>query len=86
MTLKNTIEEFSASLGDQESVLDRDYPRIAEQIQLLWGYPEFYRYLERLLVMEKERERGGFPLEVMLELSQLQEIHEHLFPGKNRGL
>ena len=82
MTLKNTIKEFGISLGDQECVLDRDYTRIAEQIKLLWGYPEFYRYLERLLVTEKERERGGFPLKVIQELGRLQEIHEYLFPDK----
>lgn len=58
MALKNTIKEFSVFLGDRESILDRDYARIAGQIELLWGYEEFYRYLERLLVVEKERDRG----------------------------
>ena len=53
MTLKRTIKEFATYLGDRESILDRDYPRVAGQIELLWGYVEFYRYLEKLLITEK---------------------------------
>ncbi len=86
MALKNTIKEFSVFLGDRESILDKDYARIAGQIELLWGYEEFYRYLERLLVVEKERDRDGFPLEVILELDKLREIHERLFAGKRFSL
>ncbi|WP_292968231.1 hypothetical protein [Nitrosomonas sp.] len=71
MTLKNMIKEFAAYLGGRESVLDRDYARIAEQIKLMWGHAEFYCYLEKLLVVEKGRGRSGFPFEVILEFDKL---------------
>lgn len=83
MTLKHTIKEFATYLGDQESILDRDYPRVAGQIALLWGYVEFYRYLEKLLITEKGRHRSGFPFEAVLELDKLKEIHERLYPRTN---
>ena len=33
MILKNSIKEFKAYLGDKESLLDTNYPRIAEMIK-----------------------------------------------------
>lgn len=83
MTLKSTITEFGAYLGEKESVLDKDYQRIAEQIKLLWGYDEFFKYIEKLALVEKERSRGGFPYEVILELYILQDIHQKKFTKKS---
>lgn len=82
MTLRNIIKEFDRSLGSQDSVLDKNFPKITEKIKLMWGYPEFYLYMEQLLVAEKERERKGFPLAALEELATLHEIHERLFPQK----
>lgn len=79
MALKNSIKEFSASLGNQESILDGSYPRIAEKIELLWGHNELYLYLDQMMVVEKGRERNGFPLAVMKELQILREIHTRLY-------
>lgn len=79
MTLKSTIAEFGACLGDKESILDKNYQRIAEQIKLLWGYDEFLIFVEKLMLVEKERNRGGFPYEVILELNILQDIHRKNF-------
>ncbi len=78
MALKNSIKEFAAFLGDQESILDQSYPRIAEKIELLWHHNEIYLYLDQMMVVEKGRERGGFPLEVMKEIQVLREIHVRL--------
>lgn len=75
MPLKNTIKEFAAFMGEQESVLDRDYPRVADQIMLLWGYAELALYLDKLLVIEKGRSRTGFSFEAIQELDKLKEIH-----------
>ncbi len=80
MSLKNSIKEFKAYLGDKESLLDTDYKRIAEMIQLHWGYKEFYQFIQKLLVVEKDQNRQGFPLEVLREIYMLQEIHEKAFP------
>ncbi len=80
MTLKSTIKEFAAFLGDRESILDNNFSRIAGQLELLWGYQEFYLYLDKLIITEKERSRAGFPFEVIQELDKLKEIHERLCP------
>lgn len=79
MALKNSIKEFAAFLGDQESVLDHSYPRIAAKIELLWRHNEVYLYLDQMMVVEKGRERSGFPLAVMKEFQALREIHARLY-------
>ena len=81
MSLKNSIKEFKALLGDEESLLDINYPKISEMIKLHWGYKEIYLYINKLLVVDKDRSRQGFPIEVIKEIYLLQEIHEKLFPG-----
>ncbi|MCC8997435.1 MAG: hypothetical protein LM517_10415 [Nitrosomonas sp.] len=86
MLLKSTIKEFSNQLGDKDSLLDVNYPRIAEKILLHWGYKEFYPFIEKLLVVEKDRNRQGFPLEVLEEIFLLQEIHEKKFPATRSSI
>ncbi|WP_295623261.1 hypothetical protein [uncultured Nitrosomonas sp.] len=81
MSLKRSIKEFGAYLGDKESLLDKNHPRIAEMIILHWGYKEIYQYINKLLIVDKDRDRQGFPVEVLQEIYKLQEIHEKLFPG-----
>jgi len=80
MSLKNSIKEFKAFLGDKESLLDKSYPKVAEMIQLHWGYKELYLYIQKLVVVERDQNRQGFPLEVLQEIYKLQEIHEKVFP------
>lgn len=80
MTLKNTIKEFQTYLGDSESQIDKNHKNIAGKILLLWGYPEFYELMEQLLVVEKDRKRSGFSLDVIMEFNELLEIHERKFP------
>lgn len=82
MLLKNRIKEFSMRLGDKPSLLDVNHSRVAEKILLHWGYKEFYPFLDKLLVVEKERNgRQGFPQEVLEEIYLLQEIHDKKFPS-----
>ncbi|ALQ52271.1 hypothetical protein [Nitrosomonas ureae] len=83
MSLKKSINEFGDYLGDKESLLEKNYPRIAEIIQLHWGYKEIYQYINKLLVVDKDRNRQGFPAQVLQEIYKLQEIHEKLFPDLN---
>lgn len=78
MALKNSIKEFADFLGDQASVLDQSYPRIADKVELLWGHNEIYLYLDQMMVVEKGRERSGFPFTVMKEFQVLREIHVRL--------
>ena len=84
MSLKNSIKEFKALLGDEESLLDINYPKISEMIKLHWGYKEIYLYINKLLVVDKDRSRQGFPIEVIKEIYLLQEIHEKLFKKKKK--
>lgn len=81
MSLKKSIKEFATHLGDKESLLDTNYKRVAEMIQLHWGYKEFYQYISKLLVVERDKGRQGFPLEVLKEIYMLQEIHQKEFPN-----
>ncbi|MBS0299101.1 MAG: hypothetical protein JSR32_04060 [Proteobacteria bacterium] len=81
MSLKKSIKEFATFLGDKESLLDTNYKRVAEMIQLHWGYKEFYQCIHKLLVVERDQGRQGFPLEVLQEIYALQEIHQKAFPG-----
>ncbi|WP_374565737.1 hypothetical protein [Nitrosomonas sp.] len=80
MSLKNSIKEFKIHLGDKESLLDTQYQRVAGMIELHWGYKEFYSYINKLLVVERDQSRQGFPLDVLQEIYTLQEIHEKAFP------
>lgn len=84
MALKKLIKEFGAYLGEKESLLDRDFKHVAEKIELHWGYEEFYPFIEKLLVNTRDFKRAGFPVAVVQELSELLEIHEKLYPPKNR--
>lgn len=81
MSLKKSIKEFAAYLGAKESLLDTNYKRVAEMIQLHWGYKEFYQYINKLLVVERDKGRQGFPLEALKEIYMLQEIHQKEFPN-----
>ena len=80
MALKKTIKEFKEHLGDKDSLLDTRYQRVADMIELHWGYKEFYSYISKLLVVERDQSRQGFPLDVLQEIYTLQEIHEKAFP------
>lgn len=85
MTLKNTIKEFKAYLGDKDSLLDKDYQRVADMIKLHWGYQELYPFINKLLIVERDKNRQGFPLNVLEEIYKLQEIHEKLFPSLKKS-
>lgn len=49
-------------------------PHIYERLVQLWGFVEFFEYIDSLLLVEEGREgRQGFPLEVYRELNMLDE-------------
>jgi len=48
------------------------FPRIVDNLELLWGYPEFEAYLNSLTSETREVKRQGFPKEVAEELLRLQ--------------
>jgi hypothetical protein len=48
------------------------FPRIVDNLELFWGYPEFEAYLNSLTSETRETKRQGFPKEVAEELLELQ--------------
>ena len=54
------------------------FPHIVENLKTFWGYEEFYGYVNNLLVTD--RDRVGFPVNVILELDKVVEVHRALFP------
>lgn len=80
MALQKRIKEFNQYLNNGESILERDYKHVADKIELHWGYPEFYPFINKLLVNDPDRKRNGFPHTVMQEIYALYEIHSRLYP------
>ncbi|WP_256207530.1 hypothetical protein [Nitrosomonas marina] len=85
MPLKTFFKEFGVFLGEKESLLDKHYQHVAEKIELHWGYDEFYPFIDKLLVDCRDRKRVGFPIEVALEITELHNIHERLYPPRNKN-
>ena len=81
MALQKRVKEFSQYLNNGESILERDFKHVADKIELHWGYPEFYPFINKLMVNATERsKRSGFPYAVMQEINALYEIHSRLYP------
>lgn len=58
--------------------------RVKNNIQLFWGTFEGYEYLEKLILMEPDRDRQGFPPEFMQMLMKAYEVHEWLYEFNQR--
>jgi hypothetical protein len=56
------------------SEIEKQFPRIARSITLLWGYPEFLQYVDKLC-LDHRGDRQGFPREVLEELLFLHSLH-----------
>lgn len=53
----------------------KEMPHIYEKIKKMWGYPEFFDYIDSLLLVEPGREgRAGLPFGVYKELDALERI------------
>lgn len=85
MALKESIKEFQSYLGKNDSIVDLNHKHLADKILLHWGYQEFYPFIQKLLINDKDRKRNGFSVEVMTEFYELSEIHRRLFPKKPSG-
>ncbi|SET26483.1 hypothetical protein SAMN05216326_1183 [Nitrosomonas marina] len=86
MPLRKLVREFNMYLKNNESLLERDFKHVAEKIELHWGYPEFYPFINKLLVNDHDRKRNGFPQEVMEEIHTLYEIHCEKYPELRSAL
>lgn len=57
--------------------LEKKYPRIVEQLSLLWGHDGLSAYLGRLLIDERG-DRQGFNGDVMADIMFLTNLHEDM--------
>jgi len=62
--------------------LARQYVRILQKINELWGLPATITYLDEL-IMPSRLDRQGFSPEVALELATLKQLHEYTYPVRN---
>ncbi len=86
-TNQSRYPSVSSSLKKAEAkfpeILARDYARILQRIELLWGSKEAINYLDSIFLGDSQDRSGrqGFPIEVMNEIVQLKQMHEFLFPS-----
>ena len=62
--------------------LAKQYVRILQKINELWGSPPTVRYLDEL-IMPSRIDRQGFPPDVAQELVSLKQLHEYIYPVRN---
>jgi hypothetical protein len=55
-----------------------DYPHIVRNLERYWGHEHFYTYIHGLLSPDRPETRRGFPMQVLLDLEFLQEVHQHI--------
>lgn len=63
------------------SVLEKDFPHIAERAMAFWGRDEFYAFMTGLVTTDRPG-RAGFPDAAADEILFLEQIHELLYPHK----
>ncbi|WP_338845698.1 hypothetical protein V8J88_18460 [Massilia sp. W12] len=64
------------------SILERDYPRILENIQMLWGFDEMNDFFRKLSIDDRG-DRQGFPPEAWEEIRALMDLHLFIVPEKH---
>jgi hypothetical protein len=58
--------------------IERDYPRVAKSIELLWGHVELDQYLQKLIIADRG-DREGFPKTALVALLKLYKQHASQF-------
>lgn len=76
--LPRIVEKKPVQQEPPLSTIERDFPRIAAAIKLMWGNRELDEYLDRLIVSDREG-RVGFQLAVFEALLKLTQQHKLLF-------
>jgi hypothetical protein len=71
------IEQTGASFP---VMLLEKHQRILNKIELLWGSRETIKYLNSLLLEDREG-REGFPIDVLREIVMIKQVHDTLFPS-----
>ena len=59
----------------EKCVAIKSMPHVYQNIKNVWGYPEFFEYIDNLLMVEEGREgRQGFPEGVYKEIAALKRL------------
>ncbi|MEO8542681.1 MAG: hypothetical protein ABI434_03820 [Burkholderiaceae bacterium] len=61
--------------------VNRDFAHVGKKLELLWGYPEFGRFVQQLQHDTRQGARAGFPAEIQFALLKLVLAHEDAFPA-----
>lgn len=61
-------------------LVNSQFPHIGVKLKAIWGYPEFYQYVNKLMNDTRDGHRQGFPLEVASGLFRLYNKHDTEFP------
>jgi hypothetical protein len=69
--MADAIEPYQAPL--------EAFPHIVAQLVDVWQTQDFYHYIKTLLLPDRPG-RLGFPLDVLMELEWLLDIHKHEIP------
>lgn len=60
-------------------ISDNGFKRISDILELFWGHHEFYIYIEKLFINDRDSKRQGFPPDVFMALSKLNALHTETF-------
>jgi hypothetical protein len=81
--LYQLVPEIIQENTDSESILDAQFPHVAQTILSMWGSSECVDYLESLTeydVQLDRPERSGFPFPAVVEINTVLEAHIAAFP------
>jgi type II secretory ATPase GspE/PulE/Tfp pilus assembly ATPase PilB-like protein len=70
--------------------LAKNFARILQRVELLWGTREAVEYLDSLFLrddtdLSDRSERKGFPIEAMNEIVLLKQVHQFLYPTLSKN-
>ncbi len=68
------------SLDPYPTMLETNYPRILENITMMWGFQELNAFLSKLIIDERGG-RQGFPPEAWDEINTLTSLHLIVVPS-----
>jgi hypothetical protein len=69
---------MAIDIGPHQAPLEQ-YPHIIENLHDVWHSLDFYDYIKSLLLPDRPG-RQGFPLDVLMELEWLLDIHRTVLP------
>jgi hypothetical protein len=61
-------------------VINDAFPHIGKSLKVYWGYQEFVSYTRNLLHDNRGHSRKGFPMEVLMALQSLSDLHGVAYP------